>query len=98
MPRPEKIIVGVAGLLFALAAVLEGLSRLGDQPALHDVATWAAMAALFAVLTPIAVATAVIACQSLISCKKDRDSDAAQPGRPPDPEPHSIKWAPRPDD
>jgi hypothetical protein len=77
MLRPEKIMVGIAGLLFILAAVLEGLSRLGDQPALHDVATWALMAALFAVLTPIAVATAVIAYQSLIARKKDRDSDAA---------------------
>lgn len=77
MLRPERIIVGIAGLLFVLAAVLEGLSRLGDQPALHDVAAWVLMAALFAVLTPIAVATAVVAYQTLIARNKDRDSDAA---------------------
>ena len=77
MPRPEKIIVGIAGLLFALAAVLEGLSRLGGQPVFHDVAGWAVMAALFVVLTPIAVAAAVVACQGLVARKKDRDSDAA---------------------
>lgn len=75
MLRPEKIIVGIAGLLFVLAAVLEVLGSLGDQPALHDAATWALLAALFAVLTPITVATAVIAYQSLIARKKDRDSD-----------------------
>jgi hypothetical protein len=77
MPRPERIIVGIAGPLFVLAAVLEGLSRLGDRPALHDAAAWVLMAALFVVLTPIAVAAAIVACQSLLVRKKDRDSDAA---------------------
>jgi uncharacterized membrane protein len=77
MLRPEKIIVGIAGLLFVLAAVLEALSRLGDQPAFHDVAVWVLMAALFAVLTPIAVVAAVVAYQALIARKKDRDSGAA---------------------
>lgn len=77
MLRPEKLIVRIAGFLFLLAAVLEGLSRLGDQPAFHDVAAWVLMAALFTVLTPIAVAAAVVACQTLIARKKDRDSDAA---------------------
>jgi len=77
MPRPEKIIAWTAGLLFGLAAVLEGLSRLGDLPAFHDVAAWVLMAALFVVLTPIAVAAAVIAFQSFGARKKDRDSDAA---------------------
>jgi hypothetical protein len=77
MPRPEKIIVGIGGLLFVLAAVLEGLSRLSNQPAFHHVATWVLMGALFAVLTPIAVAVAVIAWQKLGARKKDRDSDAA---------------------
>lgn len=76
MLRPEKIIVGIAGPLFVLAAVLEGLARFGDQPGLHEVATWVLMAAVFTVLTPIAVATAVIAYQSLFARKKDRDSDA----------------------
>ncbi len=76
MPRPEKIIVGIAGPLFVVAAVLEGLSRLGDQPALHDAAVWAVMAALFVVLAPVAVAVAVVAFQSLVSRKKDRDYDA----------------------
>jgi hypothetical protein len=77
MPRAEKIIVGIAGLLFVLAAVLEGLSRLGEQPAYHDVAAWVLMAALFAVLTPIALAAGVVACQTFVARKKDRDSDAA---------------------
>jgi len=77
MLRLEKVIVGIAGLLFFLAAVFEGLSRLGDQPAFHDVAAWVLMAALFAVLTPIAGAAAVVACQSLMARKKDRDSDAS---------------------
>jgi hypothetical protein len=35
------------------------------------------MAALFVVLTPIAVAAAIVACQSLLVRKKDRDSGAA---------------------
>lgn len=81
MPRPEKIVVGIAGTLFALAAVLEGVSRLGDQPTLHDAAAWALMAAVFAVLTPIAVAVAVIAFQTLVACKKDRDSDSSRTQR-----------------
>jgi uncharacterized membrane protein len=76
MLRPEKIIVGIAGLLFILAAVLEVLSRLSDQPAYHHVAAWVLMAALFAVFTPIAVAVAVIAFQTLVARKKNRDSDA----------------------
>lgn len=76
VPKPEKVIVGIAGLLFVLAAVLEGLSRLGNQPAFHHVAEWVLMGALFAVLTPIAVAAAVIAWQTLVARKKDRDSDA----------------------
>ena len=75
MPRPEKIIVGIAGFLFVLAAVLEGLSRLGDQPAFHDAAAWVLMAALFAVFMPIVVAAAVVAYQSLAARKKQRDSD-----------------------
>ena len=77
MPKPEKIIVGIAGPLFVLAAVLEGLNRLGHQPALHDAATWVLMTALFVVLTPTAVAAAIVACQSLLVDKKDGDSDAA---------------------
>lgn len=76
MPRPEKIIVGIAGLLFVLAAVLEGFSRLGDRPAFHHIAAWVLMAALFAVLTPITVAAAVIAFQTLVARKKNRDPDA----------------------
>jgi len=77
MFRPEKIIVGIAGPLFVLAVVLEVLCRLGDQPALHEAATLALFAALFVVLTPITVATAVIAYQYFVARKKDRDSDAA---------------------
>jgi len=77
MPRPEKIIVGIAGLLFVLAAVLEVLSRLIDQPAFHHGAAWVLMAALFSVFMPIAVAAAVIAFQTFIARKKDRDSGAA---------------------
>jgi uncharacterized protein (DUF983 family) len=77
MLRPEKIIVGIAGLLFVLAAVLEVLSRLSNQPAYHHVAAWVLTAALFAVFTPVAVAAAVIAFQILVARKKDRDSDAA---------------------
>ena len=76
MPRPEKIIAGIAGPLFVVAAVLEAISRLGDRPAFHDVAAWAAIAALFVVLTPIALATAVVAWQTLVERMKDRDSDA----------------------
>ena len=75
MPRPERIIVGIAGVLFVLSAVLEGLSRFGDQPALHEVAVLVLMAALYSILTPIAVAAAVIAWQTLVARKKDRDSD-----------------------
>ena len=74
MPRPEKIIVGIAGPLFILAAVLEGVSRFGDQPALHDAAAWVLMAAAFAVFTPIAVAAVVVACQTLLARRRDRDS------------------------
>jgi len=77
MPRPEKIIVGIAGLLFVLAAVLEGLSRLIDQPAFHHVAAWVLMAALFAVFTPIAVAVVVMAFQALVARKKDGESDGS---------------------
>jgi hypothetical protein len=76
MPRPEKIIVGIAGPLFILAAVLEGLGRLGDQPALHDAAVWVLMAALFVVLAPITVAAAIVAWQYFLAGRKDRDSDA----------------------
>lgn len=77
MLRPEKLIVRIAGLLFLLAGVLEGLSRLGDQPAFHDAAAWALVAALFVVLTPILIAVVVVACQTFVARKKDRDTDAA---------------------
>jgi len=76
MPRPEKIVVRSAGLLFVLAAALEGVSRLGGMPAFHEAAAWALMAGLFAVLTPIAVAAVVVACQALIARRKRRDSGA----------------------
>ena len=77
MPRPERLIVGIAGPLFVLAAALEALSRLIDRPALHEAATWCVMAALFVVLTPIAAAAAIIAGQSLVGRKNKRDSDDA---------------------
>jgi hypothetical protein len=76
MPKPEKIIVGIAGPLFVLAAVFEALSRLGDQPAFHEVAVWVVMAALYSVLLPIAVAAVIIVWQTFRARTKDRDSDA----------------------
>lgn len=53
------------GALVVLAAVLAALSRLGDQPAPQDVAVWVVMAALYTVLTPIAVAAVIIGWQTL---------------------------------
>ena len=76
MPRPEKIVVRSAGLLFVLAAALEGISRLGGRPAFHEAAAWALVAGLFAVLAPIAAAAAVVACQALVARRKRRDSGA----------------------
>jgi len=76
MTRPEKFILRVAGPLFILAALLEGLSRHADQPALHVAAAWVLITALFVVLTPIAVATVLVAFQSLLARRRSRDSDA----------------------
>lgn len=76
MLKPEKIVVGAAGLLFVLAAALEGIHRLADRPAFHDAAAWVAIAGAFAVLTPIAVAAAIAAFRGFAARRKDRDSDA----------------------
>ena len=76
MPRPEKIVVRSAGLLFVLAAALEGISRLGGRPAFHEAAAWTLVAGLFAVLAPIAVAALFIGCQTLVARWKRRDSGA----------------------
>lgn len=67
--RPEKIVAGFAGFLFLLAAALEGLGRLGDRPAFHDAAAWTLAAAVFAVLTPIAIAAVVVAWQTFVARK-----------------------------
>jgi len=69
MPRPEKIIVNTGLLLFVLAAVLEGLGRLRDRPDLHDAARWAAVAAVFVVLIPIALVGVVLGFQALFGRK-----------------------------
>ncbi|HKB83086.1 MAG TPA: hypothetical protein VKD04_07760 [Burkholderiales bacterium] len=84
MLRPEKIVVNTGLLLFVLAAVFEGLSRLFNRPDLHDVARWAAVAALFVALVPIALAGVVLGFQKLFKCKKGNDGSRApeQPGRP----------------
>jgi putative copper export protein len=70
MARPEKIIVSTGLLLFVIAAVLEGLSRLRDRPDLHDGARWAAVAALFVVLIPIALVGVVLGVQAWFARKR----------------------------
>jgi hypothetical protein len=77
MPKPEKIIARIAGSLLVLSAILEGISRLGDQPAFHEPAVWVLMAFLCVVLTPVFFATVIVAFQALVARKKDHDSDAA---------------------
>jgi hypothetical protein len=68
--RPEKIVVNTGLLLFALAAVLEGLSRLGHRPGLHNVAWWLAVAGLLVVLIPVALVAVILSCQALLARTK----------------------------
>lgn len=63
--------------MFLLAAGLEVLGRVVDEPVLREAAAWTVMGALWTVLVPIAIATAVVAYQNLVRRKKDRDSNAA---------------------
>jgi hypothetical protein len=70
MLRPEKIVVNTGLLLFALAGVLEGLSRLGHRPGLHNVARWLAVAALLVVLIPVALVAVILGCQALLARMK----------------------------
>ena len=75
MLHPEKIILRSAGTLVALAAALEGASRLLDRPALHEAATWAMIAALYVMLLPIAGAAVYLGVAALVAKWKNRSSD-----------------------
>jgi hypothetical protein len=74
MLRPEKLVVNTGLFPFALAAVLEAISRLGHRPGLHDAARWATVAGLLVVLIPVALVGVVLGWQALFARKKGRDA------------------------
>jgi len=74
MVRPEKIVVNTGLSLFAFAAILEGLSRLGHRPGLHNAAWWLAVAAALVALIPVALVAVVVGFQALLARLKGRHS------------------------